>query len=91
MAKLYVTAEYKPTMWYKLGWDIELPDDYTADDVDNVFIKWSNEIWVTMKDDTEHLIKQYGDTLEEVDNSDPDAWKWSDNEQWSATGEHYNV
>lgn len=90
MAKLYITAEYRPTMWYKLGWDIELPDDYTADDVDNVFIKWSNKIWVTMKDDTEYLIEQAGDILE-TDDNDCDGWKWSDNEQWDTTGEQYNV
>lgn len=90
MAKLYITAEYKPTTWYLMGWDVELPDGYTADDVDSVVIKWSNRIWITMKDDTEYLIKQYGDILEE-ESDDDDGWKWSDNEQWSATGEHYNV
>ena len=90
MAKLYITAEYKPTVWYKLGWDVTLPEGYTADDVDSVVIKWSHQIWITMKDDTEHLIEQEGDVLEE-ESGNSDGWKWSDNEQWSSTGEHCNV
>lgn len=90
MAKLYLTAEYSASTWYQMGWDIDLPDDYTADDVDSVVIKWTNEIWIVMKDNTEYLIKQEGDILEQQE-SDCDGWKWSDNEQWSATGEHYNV
>ena len=90
MANLYITAEYKASTKYILGWNIELPNDYTSDDVKEVKIKYSQDLWILMKDDTEHFIHQNGDTLEQYDD-DSEGWKWSDNEQWSATGEHYNV
>ena len=90
MAKLYITANYSASTWYEMGWNIDLPDGYTADDVDSVVINWAHKIWIVMKDDTEHLIKKEGEVLDQVEGG-CDGWKWSDNEQWSATGEHINV
>lgn len=81
MANVKLQADYHPEAFETYEWDIQLPDGYTADDIESFAVKWLQLIWVTMKDGTEHSFEKQGDHIYHEQTEDAEGYKWSTHER----------
>lgn len=79
-----VTGTYYPAEIHEYRWAIDLPEGYSYDDVDDIIIKWTNEVFITFKDGTEITLDHEGEHYStDGDFADCDAFKWAEHIDWA--------
>lgn len=86
--KVKLEFQYYPTSIEYYEYEFELPEGYTYDDIDDLYIRW-NDMTIETTDGETHTIEYdlgYATHLE-TDDKDYDAYKYPDNLEWSPIDE----